>query len=64
MQYTRASTMLSCGGVRHQFTIPENVQMSMFTTEFLKHYKEHLTVLGEGRLAQYEPCYGKTGFNA
>ncbi|XP_052220106.1 FAD-dependent oxidoreductase domain-containing protein 1-like [Dreissena polymorpha] len=45
--YTRASTMLSCGGVRHQFTIPENVQMSMFTTEFLKHYKEHLTVLGQ-----------------
>lgn len=42
--YTRASSMLSAGGVRHQFTIPENVQMSMFTSEFLKHYKEHLSV--------------------
>ena len=45
-QYTRASTMLSVGGLRHQFSLPENVQMSMFMTEFLKDVKENLSVLG------------------
>lgn len=45
--YTRASSMLSAGGIRHQFTLPENVRMSMFTSEFLKHYKEHLSVYGQ-----------------
>ena len=38
--------MLSVGGLRHQFTIPENVQMSMYMSEFLRDLKEHLTVLG------------------
>lgn len=47
-QYTRASSMLSVGGLRHQFSLPENVQMSMFTTEFLKYYREHLSVIGKG----------------
>ncbi|XP_052789914.1 FAD-dependent oxidoreductase domain-containing protein 1-like [Mya arenaria] len=49
--YTRASSMLSAGGLRHQFTIPENVQMSMYTTEFLKTYK---TLLGVKN--QDTPC--------
>ncbi|KAJ8300954.1 hypothetical protein KUTeg_022473 [Tegillarca granosa] len=34
--------MLSVGGIRHQFTLPENVQMSMFTTEFLRNIRENL----------------------
>ena len=38
--------MLSVGGLRHQFSLPENVQMSMFMTEFLRDVKEHLSVLG------------------
>ncbi|WAR31284.1 FXRD1-like protein, partial [Mya arenaria] len=38
-------------GLRHQFTIPENVQMSMYTTEFLKTYK---TLLGVKN--QDTPC--------
>ena len=38
--------MLSVGGVRHQFSQPENVQMSMFTSEFLRDIKDHLSVLG------------------
>ena len=46
-QYTRASSMLSCGGLRHQFSLPENVQMSMYTTEFLQYYREHLSVIGK-----------------
>lgn len=45
--YSRASSMLSVGGLRHQFTLPENVQLSMYTTEFLKTYKEHLGFLNQ-----------------
>ncbi|KAH9514582.1 FAD-dependent oxidoreductase domain-containing protein 1 [Bulinus truncatus] len=43
--YTRASSMLSCGGIRHQFSVPENVQLSMYTSEFLRNIKEHLSVI-------------------
>ena len=39
--------MLSVGGIRHQFTLPENVQMSMYMYEFLRDVKEHLSVLGK-----------------
>ncbi|GFO49573.1 FAD-dependent oxidoreductase domain-containing protein 1 [Plakobranchus ocellatus] len=45
--YTRASTMLSAGGIRHQFSIPENVQLSLFATEFFKNIKERLSVIHE-----------------
>jgi len=45
--YTRASTMLSAGGIRHQFSVPENVQLSMFGSEWLRDIKEHLSVLHE-----------------
>ncbi|CAL1545413.1 unnamed protein product [Lymnaea stagnalis] len=45
--YTRASSMLSCGGIRHQFSVPENVQLSMFTSEFLRNIKQHLSVIHE-----------------
>ena len=39
--------MLSVGGIRQQFSLPENVQMSMFSAEFLRNVKEHLGVLGK-----------------
>uniref|UniRef100_A0A0B6ZAQ8 FAD-dependent oxidoreductase domain-containing protein 1 n=1 Tax=Arion vulgaris TaxID=1028688 RepID=A0A0B6ZAQ8_9EUPU len=45
--YTRASSMLSCGGIRHQFSVPENVQLSMFGSKFLTNIKQHLSVLHE-----------------
>ncbi|XP_025114034.1 FAD-dependent oxidoreductase domain-containing protein 1-like [Pomacea canaliculata] len=45
--YGRSSTMLSVGGIRHQFSVEENVQLSMFATEFLRNIKEHLSVLDE-----------------
>ncbi|XP_060593227.1 FAD-dependent oxidoreductase domain-containing protein 1-like [Ruditapes philippinarum] len=57
--YTRASSMLSCGGIRHQFSIPENVQMSMFTSDFLKHYKEHLSVYDQD---PPEVCFHHQGY--
>ncbi|XP_052094541.1 FAD-dependent oxidoreductase domain-containing protein 1-like isoform X1 [Mytilus californianus] len=43
--YTRASSMLSAGGIRHQFSLQENIQMSMFTTDFIRNIREHLSVL-------------------
>ncbi|XP_038045679.1 FAD-dependent oxidoreductase domain-containing protein 1-like [Patiria miniata] len=42
--YTRASTTLSVGGIRQQFSIPANVEMSMYSVEFIKTIKEHLCV--------------------
>ncbi|KAK7496987.1 hypothetical protein BaRGS_00011723 [Batillaria attramentaria] len=45
--YTRAATMLSVGGIRHQFSLEENIQLSMFTTDFLRNIKQHLSVLDE-----------------
>lgn len=45
--YEFASTPRSCGGVRQQFTTPENIRISQFTTEFLARIDEFLTVDGE-----------------
>ncbi|XP_041368130.1 FAD-dependent oxidoreductase domain-containing protein 1-like [Gigantopelta aegis] len=45
--FTRASSMLSVGGIRHQFTLPENIRLSMFTADFLRNIREHLSVLDE-----------------
>ncbi|XP_033642734.1 FAD-dependent oxidoreductase domain-containing protein 1-like [Asterias rubens] len=42
--YTRASTTLSVGGIRQQFSIPANVELSMYSVNFLKTIKEHLCV--------------------
>ncbi|XP_070582050.1 FAD-dependent oxidoreductase domain-containing protein 1-like [Ptychodera flava] len=42
--YTRASTVLAFGGIRQQFSLPENIQMGMFGSEFLQNVKEYLTV--------------------
>ncbi|XP_014086371.2 FAD-dependent oxidoreductase domain-containing protein 1 [Bactrocera oleae] len=34
--YKEASTVLSVGGVRQQFSLPENIQMSVFGAEFIQ----------------------------
>lgn len=39
--------MLSYGGISQQFSIPEHIEMSMFTAEFLRHSGEHLRILGK-----------------
>ncbi|XP_064649513.1 FAD-dependent oxidoreductase domain-containing protein 1-like isoform X2 [Lineus longissimus] len=43
-KYTQCSTVLSVGGIRQQFSIPENIQMSMFGADFLRNIKQHLSV--------------------
>ncbi len=40
--YVRAGTFWSVGGFRQQFSLPENIKMSMFGVEFLKNIKENL----------------------
>lgn len=42
--YAGASTALSAGGVRHQFSTEQNVRMSLFATEFLRNSSKLLTV--------------------
>ncbi|KAH6945253.1 hypothetical protein HPB50_007681 [Hyalomma asiaticum] len=45
LTYARSSTVLSIGGIRQQFSLPENVQLSMFSAEFLRNVKQNLSVL-------------------
>ncbi|XP_077986829.1 FAD-dependent oxidoreductase domain-containing protein 1-like [Glandiceps talaboti] len=42
--YTRASTVLSIGGIRQQFSLQENILLSKFSCEFLHNVREYLTV--------------------
>ncbi|MDJ0684562.1 MAG: FAD-dependent oxidoreductase [Alphaproteobacteria bacterium] len=45
--YEFASTPRSMGGVRQQFTTPENIRISQFTAEFLRNLPDYLAVEGE-----------------
>jgi sarcosine oxidase len=42
--YSRCSTGLSAGGLRQQFSTPENIKLSQFGAHFLKHLPEYLQV--------------------
>lgn len=42
--YEHAATGLSAGGVRHQFSTAQNIQMSLFATDFLRRSSELLAV--------------------
>ena len=42
-----ASTTLSEASVRHQFSEPVNIRLSMFATEFIAEFHEHVQVDGE-----------------
>lgn len=54
--YTRASTVLSVGGLRQQFSLPENIQMSLFGAEFLRNAKKMLSGENlEGPDVQFHP---------
>lgn len=43
-QYKHASAMLSCGGIRHQFSQRANILMSQYGTEFLRSIPERLRI--------------------
>ncbi|XP_006900913.1 PREDICTED: FAD-dependent oxidoreductase domain-containing protein 1 [Elephantulus edwardii] len=43
--YSQASTTLSVGGIRQQFSLPENIQLSLFSVNFLRNINEYLAVV-------------------
>src|SRR3546814_19954014 len=45
--YGEAATPRSAGGIRQQFSTPENILMSRFGAEFVTAVAEHLSVDGE-----------------
>ncbi|KAI3373977.1 hypothetical protein L3Q82_022544 [Scortum barcoo] len=45
--YSRASTVLSVGGIRQQFSLPENILLSLASADFMRNINEHLGVLHE-----------------
>ncbi|XP_068096421.1 FAD-dependent oxidoreductase domain-containing protein 1 isoform X1 [Hyperolius riggenbachi] len=54
--YSRASTVLSAGGIRQQFSRPENIQMSLFGAHFLRNINEYLGVVNEDPIdVQFNP---------
>lgn len=42
--YKRASSPLSVGSIRQQFSVPENIQLSLWSSRFLREIDEHLRV--------------------
>lgn len=54
--YSQASTGLSVGGIRQQFSLPENIQLSLFSVDFLRKINEYLAVVNEPPLdIQFNP---------
>ncbi|XP_053126241.1 FAD-dependent oxidoreductase domain-containing protein 1 isoform X2 [Hemicordylus capensis] len=47
LQYTKASTVLSVGGIRQQYSMPENIQMSRFSAHFLRLINGYLGVVNQ-----------------
>ncbi|KAG9351738.1 hypothetical protein JZ751_022989 [Albula glossodonta] len=45
--YSQASTVLSAGGIRQQFSLPENIHLSLASAEFMRNINDHLSVLNE-----------------
>ena len=46
-QYERAATVLSVGGIRQQFSTRGNIEMSMYSCDFIKNIGQHLGIEGE-----------------
>ncbi|XP_063972151.1 FAD-dependent oxidoreductase domain-containing protein 1-like [Diachasmimorpha longicaudata] len=56
--YSKASSVLSAGGLRQQFSLEENIEMSLYGAEFLRTINEHLQVPNEPKIdVQFHP-YG------
>ncbi|MDP6964540.1 MAG: FAD-binding oxidoreductase [Acidimicrobiales bacterium] len=45
--YAQSSTALSEASIRHQFSQPVNIKLSMFATEFFSNFHNHVQVNGE-----------------
>ncbi|XP_015604103.1 FAD-dependent oxidoreductase domain-containing protein 1 [Cephus cinctus] len=54
--YSKASSVLSVGGLRQQFSLEENIQMSLFGSEFLRNINDYLGVEGFADVdVQFQP---------
>lgn len=54
--YSRSSTVLSVGGLRQQFSLAENIEMSLFGADFLRESKQLLSIDGkEAPDVQFNP---------
>ncbi|XP_066463365.1 FAD-dependent oxidoreductase domain-containing protein 1 [Eleutherodactylus coqui] len=54
--YSHASTVLSAGGIRQQFSRPENIQMSLFGADFLRNVNDYLGIENGDRIdIQFNP---------
>ena len=49
--YAEAATPRAAGGIRQQFSTPENIRMGQFGADFIKSAGEHLTVGGDAPLS-------------
>uniref|UniRef100_A0AAV2J625 FAD-dependent oxidoreductase domain-containing protein 1 n=1 Tax=Knipowitschia caucasica TaxID=637954 RepID=A0AAV2J625_KNICA len=45
--YSQASTVLSAGGIRQQFSLAENILLSLHSADFMRNINDHLGVLNE-----------------
>ncbi|KAF6214497.1 hypothetical protein GE061_009240 [Apolygus lucorum] len=46
LEYQKSTSVLSVGGLRQQFSLQENIELSMASAEFLRNIKHHLSVEG------------------
>lgn len=56
--YALSSTTLSCASIRHQFSNPVNVELSLFGTEFLANFHDLVEVGGNSP----DLCFRDTGY--
>ncbi|KAM4726506.1 FAD-dependent oxidoreductase domain-containing protein 1 isoform 2-T2 [Anableps anableps] len=45
--YSQASTVLSAGGIRQQFSLLENIHLSLASADFMRNINEHLSIVNE-----------------
>ncbi|XP_043275335.1 FAD-dependent oxidoreductase domain-containing protein 1 [Venturia canescens] len=54
--YKTASTVLSAGGLRQQFSLEENIEMSLFGADFIRNVEDHLGLPGRDPVdVQFHP---------
>src|SRR5437899_2036566 len=51
--YNEAATPRSAGGIRQQYSTPENILISQFGADFIKHADAHLAVDGDRPALQF-----------
>lgn len=56
--YQHSATALSAASIRHQFSTVENIQMSLFGTQFLRAFKHDMAVAGEAP----DPAFCERGY--